>query len=368
MALVDVLIPTYNRKTGLAIVLAGLLGQTFSDFDVIISDQSDGNERALDSVEIQTLVRALRWHGHQVQLHRDRPRHGMAEQRNFLFEQGNAPYAHFIDDDVVLEPRVMERMLAVLQAEGCGFVGCPATGLDYLRDVRPQEQDIELWDGPVTPEPFAPGQLPWNRHRVNNAANPLHLEQKLAPTGETVRYKVCWVGGANVLFDRQKLRHVGGFSWWDRLPPEHAGEEVVAQFLLIRKYGGCGVLPAGTYHMGLPTTVPDRQDNAVRLFGELIEEFDVHPGEYAGLAKQNNATGRATPGRQQQGETPYGNYQSGRQSRPGDGRRQRPRRGHGAGVRVRRKSRSGCRPEPRQRRTSGEGCGDLWRSGDAGML
>lgn len=74
MALVDVLIPTYNRKTGLAIVLAGLLGQTFSDFDVIISDQSDGNGRALDSVEIQTLVRALRWHGHQVQLHRDRPR------------------------------------------------------------------------------------------------------------------------------------------------------------------------------------------------------------------------------------------------------------------------------------------------------
>ncbi|MEO6891783.1 MAG: hypothetical protein ABI456_19450 [Ktedonobacteraceae bacterium] len=37
MALVEVLIPTYRRKTGLAIVLTSLLSQTFTDFDVIIS-------------------------------------------------------------------------------------------------------------------------------------------------------------------------------------------------------------------------------------------------------------------------------------------------------------------------------------------
>lgn len=38
MASVDVLIPTYRRKTGLAIVLTSLLGQTFTDFDVVVSD------------------------------------------------------------------------------------------------------------------------------------------------------------------------------------------------------------------------------------------------------------------------------------------------------------------------------------------
>jgi glycosyltransferase involved in cell wall biosynthesis len=276
MALVDVLIPTYRRGTGLAVVLTSLLGQTFSDFDVIISSQTESEDH-VERAEIATLVRALEWHGHRVSLHRHLPRRGMAEQRNFLLGQSRAPYVHFLDDDVLLDPPVMQRMLDVLRDEGCGFVGCPATGLEYLSDVRPHQQNIELWEGPVRPEPFEPDTIPWERHKVNNAANPLHLERRLVRGGRPLRYKVAWIGGANVLYDRAKLLSVGGFSWWHRLPAEHAGEEVVAQLLLIRKYGGCGILPSGTYHLGLPTSVEDRTRNAIELFGELIEEYDVQP-------------------------------------------------------------------------------------------
>ena len=277
MATVDVLIPTYGRKTGLAVVLTGLLAQTFKDFDIIISDQTPDGQEYLDSIEIQTVVRRLRWRGHRVTLHRHLPPRGMAEQRHFLLQQGQAPYAHFIDDDVLLDPPVIERMLRVLQAEGCGFVGCPATGLEYLHDVRPHQQKIDVWTGPVRPEPFTAATIPWERHLINNAANPLHLQQRLAPDDQVVRYKIAWVGGANVLFDREKLLSVGGFSWWERLPREHAGEEVVVQFLLIRKYGGCGIIPSGTYHLGLPTTLEDRRRNATELFDDLIDEFNVHP-------------------------------------------------------------------------------------------
>lgn len=277
MPLVDVLIPTMGRKTGLCVVLASLFGQTFTDFDVTISDQTPEDDCYLDSIEVQTLVRALRWRGHNVTLHRHLPARGMAEQRHFLLSQSGARYAHFLDDDVLLDPQTLERMVTVIQAEGCGFVGCPATGPEYLDDVRPHQQKIELWDGPVVPEPFTPDDLPWERHLINNAANPLHLEQKLVRNERLVPYKVAWVGGANVLFDREKLLSVGGFSFWERLPRHHAGEEVVCQFLLIRKYGGCGLLPSGTYHLGLPTNVGERERNATELFGELIEEFDVHP-------------------------------------------------------------------------------------------
>ena len=276
MSLVDVLIPTFQRPTGLAVVLTSLLAQTFTDFDVTVSDQT-GGDGYLESIEIATLVRALRRRGHTVALYRHLPRRGMAEQRHFLLQGSRAPYAHFLDDDILLDSDTMARMLSVIRSEGCGFVGCPATGLEYLDDVRPHQQRVEIWEGPVRPEPFDPAHLPWERHLVNNAANPLHLEHRLVRDGETVRYKVAWVGGANVLYDRSKLLSVGGFSWWDRLPPGHAGEEVVAQFLLIRKYGGCGILPSGTYHLGLPTNVPDRDRNAIELFGDLIREFDVHP-------------------------------------------------------------------------------------------
>lgn len=275
MTSVDVLIPTCRRKTGLAMVLTSLLGQTFTDFNVIVSDQTEEYEAYLDSIEIQTVVRALRWHGHSVTLHRHLPRRGLAEQRQFLLEQSKATYVHYLDDDVLLEPHVMQRMLRVLEEEHCGFVGCPATGLQHLSDVRPQQQYIEVWEGPVVPEAFDVDTIPWERHLVNNAANPLHLERRLVKDGRAVRYKIAWVGGANVLYDRKKLLDVGGFSWWHRLPAEHAGEEVVVQFLLIHNYGGCGILPSGTYHLGLPTEVENRQRNATELFGELLAEYGM---------------------------------------------------------------------------------------------
>lgn len=279
MALVDVLIPTCGRKTGLAVVLASLLGQTFTDFHVIVSDQTPEEQSYLESIEIQTLVRTLRWHGHHVELYRHLPRRGLAEQRQFLLEQSRARYVHYLDDDVVLDPPVLHRMLTVMQKEQCGFVGCAATGVHYLHDVRPHQQHIELWEGPIEPEHFDSRSIPWERHLVNNAANPLHLEQRLVKHGETVRYKVAWVGGANILFEREKLLRVGGFSWWHRLPPEHAGEEVVVQFLLLNAYGGCGILPSGTYHMGLPTTIENRQHNAIELFDELAEEYGIKAKE-----------------------------------------------------------------------------------------
>ncbi len=81
MALVDVLIPTCGRKTGLAVVLTSLMDQTFTNFDVIISDQTPVENTYLDSIEIQTLVQALRWHGHSVRLHRHLPRQGWQSRR-----------------------------------------------------------------------------------------------------------------------------------------------------------------------------------------------------------------------------------------------------------------------------------------------
>ena len=143
--------------------------------------------------------------------------------------------------------------------------------------MRPHQQNIDVWEGPVRPEPFEPDTIPWDRHQINNAANPLHLEQRLAKDGKVVRYKVVWVGGANLLFDREKLLSVGGFSCWERLPAVHAGEEVLAQFLVIRAYGGCRILPSGTYHLGLPTTIEDRTHNATQLFAEILDEQANQP-------------------------------------------------------------------------------------------
>lgn len=58
MALVDVLIPTFGRKAGLATTLTSLPGQSFRDFDVVVADQTDPEASYLESPEVQTVARA----------------------------------------------------------------------------------------------------------------------------------------------------------------------------------------------------------------------------------------------------------------------------------------------------------------------
>ncbi len=261
MSAVDVLIPTYRRPAALAVTLASLVGQTFRDFRVVISDQTEDLDAAYCS-EPAAVTRVLAVRGNPVSVHKHLPRRGLAEQRQFLLDNADSPCALFLDDDLVLEPWVLGQMVAALRDEGCGFVGSAVIGLSFINDVRPGEQAIEFWDGPVQPEEVRPGSPEWARHRLHSAANLYHVQRRLdlAPE-QTRRYRIAWVGGC-VLYDTRKLRASGGFSFWGQLPPEHSGEDVLAQLRVMARFGGCGLIPSGVYHQQLPTTVPDRRVDA----------------------------------------------------------------------------------------------------------
>ncbi len=256
---VEILIPTYRRPAALAVTLGGLLGQTYTSFGVVISDQSDSLARG---AEVTTMVRVLEARGHPVAVHHHLPRRGMAEQRAFLLARAQADLVLFLDDDVVLVPEVLERLVMTMGEEGCGFVGAPLIGLSHRGDVRPHEQELEVWGEGVQPEDVVPDGPAWGRHRLHNAANAQHVEERLGlQRGDRLVYRVAWVGGC-VLYDAAKLRAAGGFDFWTDLPPEHVGEDVVAQLEVMRRFGGCGVLPSGAYHQELATTLPDRSVDA----------------------------------------------------------------------------------------------------------
>lgn len=257
---VDVLIPTYRRPAGLAVTLAGLVGQTFRDFRLVVSDQSEG-EGSTSSREVQAVLGVLDLHGHEIELHTHLPRRGMAEHRDFLLGRARGRYALFLDDDLVLGPDVIEGLVTTIREEGCGFVGSAPIGLSFRNDVRPDEQAIELWDGRVEPEEVRPGTRRWERYKLHNAANVLHVQERL---GGRRKYRVAWIGGC-VLYDVAKLRAVGAFSFWPELPEQHAGEDVAAQLRVMARFGGCGLLPSHVYHQELPTTVPDRRVDAPKV-------------------------------------------------------------------------------------------------------
>jgi GT2 family glycosyltransferase len=273
-AAIDVLVPTCNRPCALAVTLASLSAQSFGDYRLVISDQSDG-PASFDKPEVQAVLRLLQAKGHEVLAQRHLPRRGMAEQRAFLLSRVTAPYCLFIDDDVLLESDVLERMHRAITEQQCGFVGSALHGMSFLDDIRPHQQHIEFWEGKVLPERIMPSGAEWSRHHLHSAANLYHVQLKLGLTRETTRlYRIAWIGGC-VLFDTQKLRDAGGFDFWTELPEGHCGEDVLAQLRVMERFGGCGMIPSGAYHMELPTTVTTRDVDAPKVL-PLSPLMDMH--------------------------------------------------------------------------------------------
>lgn len=114
----------------------------------------------------------------------------------------------------------------------------------------------------VRPERVRRDDPSFGRWALHNAANLTHAAAELNLAPEDWRlYKVAWVGGC-VLFDRDALVDCGGFGFWDQLPVDLAGEDVAAQWRVMERYGGAGILPSGAVHLESPTTVPYRETDA----------------------------------------------------------------------------------------------------------
>ena len=205
MATVDILLPTCNRLPSLVMTLSGVAAQTLRDLHVVVADQSD--EPVQDAPVVQTLLRVIAARGGSSEWHYRVPSRGIAEQRAFLLGRATAESVLYLDDDVFMEPWVVERLLATLRAERCGFVGAFPSGLSFRDDVRPHQQRIEYWDGPVQPEAVDPGSPAWERWQLHRASNLYHVGQRLAP-GEMRRYKFAWVALC-ILYDLAKMGDVG---------------------------------------------------------------------------------------------------------------------------------------------------------------
>ena len=199
---------------------------------------------------IQAIVRLFEVQGNRVTILKNLPRRGMAQQRQFLLEHSQACYSVFLDDDVILEPYVIKNMLQILQKYHCGFTGCAVIGLSYRSEWRAHQQDIVFWENGVSPEYIIPGSTD-GAIFLHNAANIYHVQDKFKIDPDVpVAYKVAWIGGC-VMYDTEKLREAGGFTFWETLPENHCGEDVLAQLRVMKKFGGCGVLPSGVYHRNL---------------------------------------------------------------------------------------------------------------------
>jgi GT2 family glycosyltransferase len=138
------IIPTKNRTADLALAVRSLLGQTILPAQVVIVDQSSdesGSLRVKVDFAVAPTVR--------LDYIRDPSISGAAAARNCAMERASGDVWLFLDDDVVLEPAFIERLLDVYSnyPEAGGVSG-------IITNYRPSPLPLRLWTTAFARGPF----------------------------------------------------------------------------------------------------------------------------------------------------------------------------------------------------------------------
>lgn len=111
---ISIIIPTYNRPSALKNCVKSILEQTQKPFELIIVD--DGN---LNELPHQKKCRDIGIN--YVYLRKDKP--GLTESRNKGIELAKGAIIFFLDDDVMLFPNYIEKILSVYKNDRDNVIG-----------------------------------------------------------------------------------------------------------------------------------------------------------------------------------------------------------------------------------------------------
>jgi glycosyltransferase involved in cell wall biosynthesis len=108
---VSILIPAF-RPTWINESIQSAVAQTFTDFELIISDDSADDE-------VEKLVSA--WSDRRLQYFRNPTRGAPGSNRDFLISRARGEYIKFLFDDDFLYPHSLELLLSMVSRTGCAL-------------------------------------------------------------------------------------------------------------------------------------------------------------------------------------------------------------------------------------------------------
>src|SRR4051794_10661406 len=133
MSRVTVVIPTYNRARFLPGAIGSVLVQTYGDFRLLIADNaSDDGTREVVATYDDPRIEYVR-----------RPENlGITANHNLALQQVETPYCLIVPDDDLLFPEILERTVAVLDANPrAGMVHARFQVLDADGTVLKEDED-----------------------------------------------------------------------------------------------------------------------------------------------------------------------------------------------------------------------------------
>lgn len=129
---VSIGLPVYNGDNYLASALDSILAQTFTDFEVVISDNAstDGTE---------AICREYAAKDGRIRYHRSPTNRGASWNYNTTFELARGDYFRWAAHDDLMDPALLEKSVAVLD-EHPEIVLC----FTWVIDIDENDQEIEL--------------------------------------------------------------------------------------------------------------------------------------------------------------------------------------------------------------------------------
>jgi len=121
MDCISILIPTFNRKKFLPLIIRNILNQSYphDKLEVIIDD--DGSEKLLDKENLEKMKQVL--HPIKIKYIDDKPKRTIGKKRNDLIKSATHKIVVFMDDDDLYFPTYIKYSYETLKKEKAGCVG-----------------------------------------------------------------------------------------------------------------------------------------------------------------------------------------------------------------------------------------------------
>jgi glycosyltransferase involved in cell wall biosynthesis len=150
MAKVSVIIPVYNGAATIGRALASAFAQTFTDFEIVVTDDGSTDDTPA----------TLAGYGDRIRVIRQRNR-GLAGARNAAVLASSGEYLAFLDDDDEWMPEMLARCVSLLDEDpNCVLAYAGAVRVDMTGAPMPnQEGQTNGVDSPTMAQML---ERPWN--------------------------------------------------------------------------------------------------------------------------------------------------------------------------------------------------------------
>lgn len=102
--IISIILPTYNRAYCIERTIDSILAQTFSNWELIICDDASTDDTRL-------IAQSYCERDARIHYHRNPQRQGLPKNRNIGVSFAKGELIYFIEDDVVIEPDCLEKLV-----------------------------------------------------------------------------------------------------------------------------------------------------------------------------------------------------------------------------------------------------------------